>query len=65
MRWLLAYTSLGEEFFKYGATYPVNTEHYEMGVKFWELNGRFLKEGKVKTHPVTVKDGGLLAIPEG
>lgn len=55
VRWMLAYTSLGEEFFKFGAVYPAKPEHYEMSVKFWELNGRLLSEGKVKTHPVTVK----------
>ena len=36
-----------------------------MGVKFWALNAEFLKEGKVKPHPVTVKDGGLLMVPDG
>ncbi|KAL9037251.1 MAG: hypothetical protein Q9180_003826 [Flavoplaca navasiana] len=65
VRWMLAYTSFGEEFFKFGATYPANAEHYDMGVRFWKLNARFLEEGKVKTHPVTVKDGGLLKLPEG
>lgn len=65
VRWMLAYTSFGEEFFKFGTTWPATPEHYAMGVKFWELNGRLLKEGKIKTHPVTVKDGGLRAIPEG
>lgn len=65
VRWMLAYTSFGEEFFKFGATWPVVPEHYEMGVKFWALNAEFLKEGKIKPHPVTVKDGGLLLLPNG
>ncbi|KAL9615659.1 MAG: hypothetical protein Q9204_008703 [Flavoplaca sp. TL-2023a] len=65
VRWMLAYTSFGEEFFKFGATYPANAEHYDMGVRFWKLNAKLLEEGKVKTHPVTVKDGGLLKLPEG
>ena len=65
LRWMLAYTSFGEEFTKFGATWPAQPEHYDMGVKFWKLNGDLLQEGKVKTHPVTVKDGGLLLIPEG
>ncbi|KAL8706190.1 MAG: hypothetical protein Q9225_007978 [Loekoesia sp. 1 TL-2023] len=64
-RWLLAFTTFGEEFFKFGATWPATPEHHEMSVKFWELNGRFLREGKVKPHPVTVKEGGLSGVPEG
>ena len=65
VRWILAYTSFGEEFNKFGANWPVVPEHYEMGVKFWALNAEFLEEKKVKPHPVTVKDGGLLMLPDG
>lgn len=65
VRWLLAYTSFGEEFTKYGATWPPVPEHYEMGVRIWELHRKLLEEGKVKPHPVTVKEGGLAGIPEG
>ena len=65
IRWILAYTSLGEAFSEPGTDWPVIPEHYEMGVKFWKLNAEFLKEGKVKPHPVTVKDGGLLMVPDG
>ncbi|KAL9595420.1 MAG: hypothetical protein Q9219_006463, partial [cf. Caloplaca sp. 3 TL-2023] len=65
VRWLLAYTSFGEQFDKFGATWPAIPEHYEMGVKFWELNGKYLSEGKVKPHPVTVNEGGLSGIPAG
>lgn len=65
VRWMLAYTSFGEEFFKFGATWPAVPEHYEMGVRFWALHARLLREGKVKPHPVAVKGGGLAGIPEG
>lgn len=65
VRWLLAYTSFGEEFSKFGANWPAVPEHYEMGVKFWELNGKLLKDGKVKPHPVTVREGGLQGVPDG
>ncbi|KAL8991853.1 MAG: hypothetical protein Q9188_007687, partial [Gyalolechia gomerana] len=65
VRWLLAYTSFGEEFFKFGATWKVEPEHYEMGVRFWALHGRYLAEGKVRPHPVTVREGGLGSVPEG
>ncbi|KAL9022220.1 MAG: hypothetical protein Q9185_000620 [Variospora sp. 1 TL-2023] len=65
VRFLLGYTSFGEEFTKFGATWPPVPEHYEAGVRFWELHGKILEEGKVKAHPVTVKEGGLAGIPEG
>ncbi|KAI4174384.1 MAG: hypothetical protein LQ343_002319 [Gyalolechia ehrenbergii] len=65
VRWMLAYTSFGEEFFKFGATWKVEPEHYEMGVRFWALHGRYLAEGKVRPHPVTVREGGLGGVPEG
>ena len=65
VRWILAYTSFGEAFSEPGTDWPVIPEHYEMGVKFWKLNAEFLKEGKVKPHPVTVRDGGLLMLPDG
>ncbi|KAJ8066078.1 hypothetical protein OCU04_005170 [Sclerotinia nivalis] len=32
---------------------------------FWDLNGKLLAEGKIKTHPVIVKDRGLAGIPDG
>lgn len=65
VRWMLAYTSLGEEFFDYGTAWPVVPERYQTGVKFWELNARLLGNREVKLHPITVKDVGLLLLPEG
>ena len=65
VRWMLAYTSFGEEFFKFGTTWPAVPDHYEMGVKFWALDAESLNQGKVKLHPVTVRDGGLLLLPDG
>ena len=65
VRWMLAYTSFGEYFNKFGADWPMVPEHYEVGVKFWALHAELLREGKVKPHPVTVKDGGLLMLPDG
>ena len=65
MRWILAYTSFGEAFSEPERDWPVIPEHYDMGVKFWALNAEFLKEGKVKAHPVTVRGGGLRMVPDG
>ena len=62
---MLAYTSLREELFDYGTTWPVVQERFQTGVKYWELNAMLLGKGEGKTHPITVKDGGLLLLPEG
>ncbi|KAL9115284.1 MAG: hypothetical protein Q9187_007340 [Circinaria calcarea] len=40
-------------------------DHFEMGVMFWSLNAKLLAEGKIKTHPITVREGGLQGIPDG
>ena len=65
VRWMLAYTSFGEEFVKFGTTYPPNREHYETGVWFWRLNAELLAQGKIKMHPVEVREGGFGKLPEG
>ena len=65
VRWILAYTSFGEAFSKPGTDWPVVHEHYEMGWRFWALNAGLLREGRVRPHPVTVNDGGLLMVPDG
>ena len=65
MRWILAYISFGEAFSEPGRDWPVVHEHYEMGCRFWALNAGLLREGRVRPHPVTVKDDGLLMVPDG
>ncbi|CAD6583705.1 MAG: hypothetical protein ASARMPRED_001482 [Alectoria sarmentosa] len=65
VRWMLACTSLGEDFFDYGTTRPVVPERFQRGVKYWEINAMLLAKGEIKTHPITVSDGGLLLLPEG
>lgn len=65
VRWLLAYTSFGEDFCKFGAMYAANMEHYQTGVWFWRLNAELLAKGKIKTHPIEVREGGFEKLPEG
>lgn len=62
---VLAYTSFGEEFSKFGATFPSMQDHYELSVKFWEIHAKLLAEGRIKPHPITVREGGLQGIPQG
>ncbi len=62
---ILAYTTFGEEFLKFETKFPALKGHFDMGVKFWKLNAKLLAEGKIKTHPVMVRGGGLQAIPDG
>lgn len=60
-----AYTTFGEAFSKFGIDFPAIKEHFDFGKTFWELNEKLLAEGKIKPHPVIVKNGGLAGIPDG
>ena len=62
---ILAYTTFGEAFPKFGMDFPAIKEHFDFGKMFWELNARLLAEGKIKTHPVTLRNGGFAGIPAG
>ena len=62
---IVGYTTFGEEFFKFETTFPALKDHFDMGVMFWKLNAKLLAEGKIKTHPVTVRENGLQGIPKG
>lgn len=62
---ILAYTSLGVPFTKFGIDFPAIPPHFEFGVMFWELSQKLLTEGKVKPHPVALRKGGLAGIPGG
>jgi NADPH:quinone reductase-like Zn-dependent oxidoreductase len=62
---ILAYTSIGEPFSKFGMDLPAMPNHYEHARMFWELSGKLLAEGKIKAHPVALRSGGLGGIPDG
>ena len=64
-RAILAYTTFGEEFHKFETTFPAMKDHFAMGVMFWKLNASLLSEGRIKTHPITIREGGLQGIPNG
>lgn len=62
---ILAYTSFGEAFTKFGQDFPVLEAHYRFGCMFWELNAKLVAEGRVVPHPMEVRSGGLAGIPAG
>lgn len=64
-RWMLAYTSFGEPFNKFGADWPVKPDHYDFGCKFWALSGEYIASGKIKPHPIEIRQGGFEKIAEG
>jgi NADPH:quinone reductase-like Zn-dependent oxidoreductase len=62
---ILAYTSLGKPFSKFGIDFPAIPQHFEFGVMFWKLSNELLAAGKIKPHPVALRKGGLGGIPDG
>lgn len=62
---VLAYTSAGEAFSKFGIDFPVMPGHFEFGCKFWKLSEELLAQGKLVPHPVALREGGLAGIPSG
>jgi len=58
----LAYTALGE---KFNEQLPAIPPHFAFGVKWWRLSEGLINDGKIKTHPIEVRDGGLDGIPKG
>jgi hypothetical protein len=62
---ILAYTTFGEAFTKFGTDFPAMPQHFEFGEMFWKLNAELIEEGKILPHPVTLRSGGLHGIPAG
>jgi hypothetical protein len=60
---VVAYTSYGEFFSKFGTDWPAQPENYEFGSKFFELSEAMLAEGKLEPHPARIGEGGLAVYP--
>ena len=54
----LGYTAFGEDFAFRGTPIPAKPEDAAFAGKFWELAGRLLAAGKLKTAPLRLNDGG-------
>ncbi|THC98053.1 hypothetical protein EYZ11_002479 [Aspergillus tanneri] len=64
-RWTLAFSIFGEEL-KFGnSLFPAKPEDKAFAEKFWATAQKLLAEGKVKPHPVSVRQGGLRGVLEG
>lgn len=62
---ILGYSTFGEPFSKFGRDFPAFKENFDYGKMFWRLSGQLLAQGKIKTHPVSLRAGGLRGIPSG
>ena len=61
----LGYTITGEAFELEGVTWPAVPEDFELGKKFFTLTETLLEQGLIKTHPASVREGGLAGILDG
>lgn len=61
---VLAYTAPGEAFHKF-VDFPANRGDYEFAKKFSGIFQQLLDAGKVRNHPVEVREGRLGGIPAG
>jgi hypothetical protein len=59
---IMACTSLGESFHKFGTDFPVMEGHFEFGAMFWELAGRLLAEEKIRPQNFIFRWNGLRGI---
>jgi len=58
----LGYTAFGVD---YSDKYPASKADAEFAAKFWSLSQDLLNQGKIKTHPAEVREGGLEGIKQG
>lgn len=58
-------TYFGEPFDKLGSHYSANVEDFEFAMMFTALTERLLTEGRLKSHPVKLCEGGLQGVLEG
>jgi len=61
----LMYTIFDEEFSIAGNTLPRSTEDFEFAKSFFELTEKLIAEGKLKTHPDELRQGGLEGVLKG
>lgn len=61
----LMYTIFDEDFLFLGQTMKRSTEDFEFAKMFFELTEKLLSEGKLKTHPEELREGGLEGVLKG
>ncbi|KAK8115684.1 Zinc-binding oxidoreductase [Apiospora sp. TS-2023a] len=62
---ILAHTTFGEAFTKFGMDIPAMPSHYEFDIMFWKLAAKLIATGRAVPHSVALRDGGLDGIPHG
>lgn len=60
----IGYSFLGEEWEQFGVVNPASLEDFEYSKGFAILSEKLLAQGKIKPHPVELRNGGLDGIPE-
>lgn len=64
--WIMANTLLGEPCKLAGVYGRASTpRHREFASTFYKLAERWLREGKIRNHPIEIRDGGLASIYHG
>lgn len=61
----LGYSMSGEDYILEGDSYPAQPEDFEFGKKWVTLAEKLWSEGKLKTHPENMLQGGLLGALKG
>ncbi|MCJ1442839.1 MAG: hypothetical protein MMC23_003336 [Stictis urceolatum] len=64
-RFTYAYIAIGEAFTKKGKDSPANPGEYEFAKMFWKMAENLFQQGKLRTHPIEEREGGLSGIPQG
>lgn len=60
----IGYSFLGEPWEQMGHNFSASREDFEYSVAFAELSEKLLAQGMITPHPVSLRKGGLAAIPE-
>jgi len=59
-----AQTAADEQFSRAERRVPATREQVEFQLAFWEMSGQLVAAGKITSHPVTLREGGLEAVAD-
>ncbi|KAI0901498.1 oxidoreductase-like protein [Annulohypoxylon nitens] len=61
----LGYVAVGEPFTKFGVDWKPTPADFEFASKFWSVTEDLIAQGKLKVHPLSLREGGLDGILSG
>ena len=61
----MGYSFLGEEWEQMGQSHPPCQDDFEFSMEFSKLGEELVAQGKIRTHPLDLRSGGLDAISKG